>query len=182
MKRPLTVRLLREQGGAVAIEFAVMATLLMLILAAVVDIGSAGIISLRLNSEATAAADYVLLQPSPQDDEAATALATVLAELLRSGGTTDVEVDVNNAAVAHWAGGSVSAAAGGDTSACYCPETTRGALNWGSPVACNAPCGTGDTAGQFVGIRLGARYVPLFSGFGFLDNNTVEVRTMIRLP
>jgi len=172
-----------NQDGNIAIEFALLAPVLLLIVAAVVDIGSAGILSQRLNVKANAAADYILLQAAPEDKDAATTLATSLVGLLQTGGNAIAEVDINNAVAARWADESLTTSTGGgDLTRCYCPSSSQGTVAWGPPVDCDTICTAGETAGQFVNISLGTPYIPLFPAFGFWDNDTVEVSAMIRLP
>ncbi|WP_296762320.1 TadE family protein [Sediminimonas sp.] len=171
-----------DQGGSIAVEFALVAPVLLFIFAGVIDIGSAAYARLSLDARLTAAAEYALFQPAPANQEAADALAENLVGLLRDGASDTAEVIVNNAASAQWDGATVTTASRpGDAGMCYCPTLAQGGLAWGAPVECGTTCATGESAGKFVEISATARLVTLFRGYAFIDGETVESRTVLRV-
>lgn len=179
---PSTRSLRRDQGGSIAVEFALVAPVLLLILAGVVDIGSAAYARLSLDTRLTAAAEYALFQPAPADREGAEGLAETLAALLSGEASETAEVDVNNAAQARWTGTQVTTTSGpGEADMCYCPTPAPEGVTWGTPQECGATCATGESAGQFVQISTTARLVTLFRGYDLMDSETVESRTVLRL-
>ncbi|MEI4233533.1 TadE/TadG family type IV pilus assembly protein [Roseovarius sp. D22-M7] len=179
---PALGALLRDARGSIAVEFALVAPVLMVVLAGVIDIGSAAHARLSLQARVTAATEYALLQPAPPDQPAAADMAQRLVGLLQGGGTTGAEAVVNNAASAAWSEGAVTPSAGpGAATACYCPALSGGAVDWGSPVVCDTPCAAGGTAGPFVRIAAQARHVSLFPAYGFVAGDTLQASAVLRL-
>lgn len=171
-----------DQRGSVAVEFALVAPVLLFLLAGVVDIGSATYARLSLDARVTAAAEYAMLQPAPGDQDAAETLATRLAGLMQGEASDTAEVIVNNAASASWTGSAVTTSAlPGDAAACYCPTRAQGQIAWGATVECAAPCAEGGTAGQFVQISATAAHVTIFPGYAFIAGDTVATRTVLRV-
>ena len=176
------MRMRRDERGSVAVEFAMLAPLLLLILAGVIDMGSAASVRLSLDARVTAAADYALLQPAPGDSQAAMVLAAQLVSLLQGNSSETAEVVVNNAARAQWTGTSAPVTAlSGDAAMCYCPTLVGGQLDWGPGMACGAPCASGESAGQFVQVSATAQHSSLFPIHAFIDGDTVHARTVLRL-
>lgn len=179
---PLFGKLRRDARGSIAVEFALVAPVLMIVLAGVIDIGSAAYARLSLDARITTAADYGVMQPAPADQDAANAMADRLVGLLSDGAAETVEVNVNNAARATWANGSLSTSAGpGAPAACYCPTVSGGSMSWGAATGCTASCPSGDTAGPFVRISAESRHVSIFPEYGFVDGDTVSARAILRL-
>ncbi|WP_438363003.1 TadE/TadG family type IV pilus assembly protein [Nioella halotolerans] len=172
----------RDDSGSVAVEFALVAPVLVLILAGVVDIGSATYARLSLDARVTAAAEYAMLQPAPGDQDSADDLAARLAGLLQGEATDTGEVVVNNAAGASWTGTGVTASPrSGEATMCYCPTLEQGDIVWGPPAECATPCTDGGTAGQFVQLSATTRHVTIFPGYAFIDGDSVSTRTVLRL-
>ncbi len=173
----------REETGSIAVEFALVTPILLLILAATVDIGSAAFVRLAQEGRVTAAADYALLQSAPSDNETATSLARKLAGLLRGTSEQTAEVEVNNSVRATWNGSTITVAnMPGDAVSCYCPTLSGSDVAWGPPLSCGAPCSGGDTAGRFVRISANARHVVIFPGYAFMEADAVVSRSVVRLP
>lgn len=172
----------QDESGSIAVEFALVAPLLIFILAGVMDIGSATYVKLSLDSRLTSAAEYALLQPAPGDQEAAGDLAEKLSALLQGGAIDTAEVVVNNGARATWDGTSATTAfLAGDAASCYCPSLDQDGVGWGQAMACGTECTSGDTAGQFVQISASARHVAVFPGYDFIEDGIVSARTVLRL-
>ncbi|MEI4260269.1 TadE/TadG family type IV pilus assembly protein [Roseovarius sp. D0-M9] len=177
-----TRRLVRGESGSVAVEFALIAPILLFILAGIIDIGSATFGKLELDARLTAAAEYALLQPAPGDNEAAEQMAERLVTLMQSGAMDTAEVVVNNGARANLDGTSTTVTPlSGDAAACYCAVPSQEGIVWGAATSCGTPCGAGDTAGQFVQISATARHVAIFPGYAFIQDDTVSARAVLRL-
>lgn len=172
----------RDQGGSVAVEFALVAPILLFVLAGVIDIGSAVYARLSLDARVTAAADYALLQSGPEDQQGAENLATSLVGMLQGDVSGTAEVIVNNAARGEWTGSVVTTSSlPGDAGMCYCPSLSDGDMAWGAAVGCGTTCATGDIAGQFLQISASARHVTIFPGYAFIDGDTVNARAVVRM-
>jgi Flp pilus assembly protein TadG len=175
-------KLRRNESGSIAVEFALIAPVLMFMLAGVIDIGSATYVKLSLDARVTATAEYALLQPAPGDQEAAENLAGRLVGLMQGDASDTAEVIVNNAASATWTGSTVTTAARpGDAAMCYCPTLQGGDVAWGQQVDCGTLCTSGDSAGQFVQISATTRHFAIFPGYAFIDGGRVETRSVLRL-
>lgn len=180
---PRMIRSMRhDERGSIAVEFALVAPVLLVILAAVIDIGSAAYGKLSLDARVTAAAEYALGQSGPSDQAAANALAETLVALLQGGTSQNAEVVVNNATLARWTGSAISVdPLSGDATSCYCPTRDAGEISWGPAVGCATTCTTGESAGQFVRLSADARHVSLFPGYAFIEGETVKASTVLRL-
>ena len=176
--RPLKL----DQGGSVAVEFALVAPILLFALAGVIDIGSAVYARLSLDAQVTAAADYALLQPGPEDQQNAENLATSLVQMLQGDASGTAEVIVNNVARAERTGSAVTTSSlPGDAGMCYCPSLSDGNMAWGASVGCGTSCATGDIAGQFLHISASTRHVTIFPGYAFIDGGMVNARAVVRM-
>lgn len=173
----------RNERGSIAVEFALVAPILVFVLAGVVDIGSATYARLSLDARVTAAAEYALFQTAPSTQDSADDLAQKLLGLLQGGTSDTAQVIVNNATSASWTGSAVTTSAlPGDAGACYCPTIVTGDVTWGPVAECGTPCPDGGSAGQFVQISATTRHVTIFPGYAFIDGDTVATRTVLRLP
>lgn len=175
-------KIAQDENGSIAVEFALVAPLLIFILAGVMDIGGATYVKLSLDSRLTSAAEYALLQPAPGDQEAAAVLAEKLSVLLQGGAIDTATVVVNNGASATWDGTAATVAfLPGDAASCYCPTLAQDGVGWGQSMACGTGCTSGDTAGQFVQISATARHIAVFPGYDFIEDGIVSARTVLRL-
>lgn len=153
---------LRRLGneGVVAIEFAIFATIFLIILAGTVDVGILMYTASQLDAAVSAGAQYA------EDNAALVAsnpsgLSGSIATLVESlNGTNSAPVNVNN---------------GNDSTGCYCPTgTPTKNWSWGSTQTCGAACTGGGIAGQFVTIIAKQNVSPLFPTFGFVQNGTLS--------
>lgn len=173
----------RDQGGSVAVEFALVAPVLMFVLAGVIDIGSATHAKLSLDARVTTAAEYAVFQTVPSEQDSANDLAGKLAGFLQGEASGTADVIINNAARAQWTGTALTTSSlPGDVTACYCPSLVQGDLAWGPAAECGTLCADGDTAGQFVQISATTQHVTFFPGYAFIDGDTVEARSVVRMP
>ncbi|MFO7757061.1 MAG: TadE/TadG family type IV pilus assembly protein [Roseovarius sp.] len=181
MNRHVTRRirkLLGDTRGSIAVEFALVAPVLMIMLAGVIDVGSAAYARLSLQSRVTTAGEFALMADLDAD-----ALAESAMGLLRGRASETAEVVVNNAAKAKWDGSEVTTQSlSGDAMACYCPTRSDGQIEWGSSVGCETSCDTsGDSAGRFVQISATADHVSIFPGYAFIDGDMVRASAVLRL-
>lgn len=172
----------RDQHGSVAVEFALVAPVLVFVLAGVVDIGSATYSKLSQDAQVTTVAEYALLLTAPGDQAAAETMAEALIGLLQGSASGTAEVVVNNAASAVWTGSAVTTSPlPGNAGACYCPTLSQGGVTWGSSAACGTTCATGGSAGQFIQITSTARHISIFPSYAFIDGDEIAARTMLKL-
>ena len=154
----------RQNDGVVAIEFAVLATLFLVILAGAVDIGMLLYTASQLDAAVDAGAQYTennaaLVSSNPTG--LATSISTIVDGILGTGATTSV--DVNNG-----------------TTSLYCPTgSPSNNWSWGSAQSSGTACSGGGIAGQFVKITTSRSVSPLFPTFGFVQNGTLSRSAVI---
>jgi len=166
-------------GGASAIEFALLAPILVLALAATLDFGLVVHIRLSLNQAVSASANYAMVNGADVPTNAL-ALADSLGAIVPSG--NDVTIVVNNGPTLRRVAGVVTRSGSQPAaSACYCPRFDSNALAWGSQTTCGDACAAGGTAGQYVVVTAAETYSSMFSGYGVVENGAISVRSIIRV-
>jgi Flp pilus assembly protein TadG len=151
---PALRHLARDDAGVAAIEFAVYATVFLMITAATVDIGLLLFTQSELDAAVSAGAQYAANS---------TAMVASNPSGLNAGWATST-VNVNNS---------------NDTTGCYCPTGSPGSWSWGSTATCGSACGGGGEAGQFVTITASRSVSPIFSAFGFVQNGTISRSALV---
>ncbi len=127
----------KQDAGTAAVEFALLASLFLIIVAGTADFGYWIYGASELTAAVSAGSQYAenngaMVATNPGG--LATAISTV----------------VNNANGTGWATSTVNVNNGSSTN-CYCPTGTPGNWTWGSAVTCGSAC-AGGVAGQFVTI------------------------------
>jgi len=176
------IRKLRgDTRGSIAVEFALVAPVLMIVLAGVIDIGSAAYAKLSLQSRVTTAGEYALMRPVPESQDEFEDLAEKVMGLLQGGALETANVVVNNAVSVEWDGSSSTEPSGtADAEAYYCIGSD-GEIAWDLEVERNTSCPSGGVAGQYVQIYATAGHVSIFPGYAFSDGDTVSARAILRL-
>lgn len=156
----LALRLARHRAGSAAVEFAIVFPLMLLILAATVDLGFAYYQKSRVGSAISAAAYYAVRNGSTLSAANADLLRVTLESIVRStlGMSTNITVSIliNNSTNAI------------DASSYFCvagypPVYTSTGL---TPASCSANV----TSGKFVTIRVTEQLQPLILSPGLLTN------------
>lgn len=182
--RALIRRLWRRQDGLSAVEFALTAPIILLVLTAGVDIGTLVQEKMRIEDAAQSAMTYAMGQGQPLDSAKAKELARNLERVLvsRLGGDVAVTVDVNHGAVRKYAGsvGQDSGNAALATS-CYCPTMTAAGVKWNEAMACGKPCTGGGGSGKFVFLKISEPHTPIFGGYGLTENGNLHLQTIGRV-
>lgn len=183
-KMRIWTRFGRQEDGVSALEFALVAPLVLLILAAVVDFGALIHTRTRLEIATAAANSYALAAGQDLKPETVAQLAenTAKAVLGQMGEDVRIEVALNKTFLTRYSGAALSQS--GATSAvnlCYCPEPSENGIAWGEPMACKAACPDGGAAGKFIAIAASLPYRPLFFDYGLVDADTVRIQTMAAL-
>jgi Flp pilus assembly protein TadG len=166
LKRALRVLTAQANDGVAAIEFAIYATVFLMIVAATVDIGLLLFTQSELDAAVVAGAQY-----------AASGAALVASS--PSTLSSNISSFVNDANGAGWATSTVNVNNDNDSTGCYCPTGTPGSWTWGSAVACGSSCPSGGVAGQFVTITASRSISPIFPGLGFVQNGTISRSALV---
>lgn len=180
--RNLAARLQRDRNGAAALEFAILAPILLLIMAGTTDLGLGVLTRIRMDegvaSAANSALNYGSSLSSSTVDAAASSIATILQ---RTRGFTGYEatytISFNGSRTYDFVGGKGTASgssAGVDE--CRCPMQANGIVTWGSKVDCSTSCPNKSLAGRYVLIDMKYAYTPLFPKFGLIGNEGIHVQ------
>jgi Flp pilus assembly protein TadG len=171
-RRPTLLCGLANRDGAAAVEFALLAPLLALILAGAVDFGGVVFQRFNLDNSVSSASNFALNGKASVNGTSGATLASTLGTILTSAGTTSGSVVVNNGPTVTISNGAASTPSNSTSAdSCYCPARSGSTITWGSAATCGSTCGTGGKAGKFVVISASRSYTPLFSNYGFIDAN-----------
>jgi Flp pilus assembly pilin Flp len=176
-------RLLKDEAGAVLVEFTIMAPLLLLLMAGMADLGGMLYVRFKLNEAVSAAAAYAFVHSSEVNASTADAFATGLANLidtnLPSAWATST-VNINQVSAASVSGGTASlTSGGGDIDSCYCPTPASHAADFGATVNCGDACANGGQAARFIWLETSHHYDPIFAGYGIVADGNVKVTALI---
>lgn len=158
-----------ENAGVAAIEFAIFATVFVIILAGTVDIGTLIYTASQLDAAVTAGAQYA-------ENNAATVSSNP------SGLSSDISTVVNTANGSGWATSAVNvnnSCSATPCNSCYCPTGSPPSWSWGSAKTCGSSCTGGGVAGQFVTITASRSVSPLFPAFGFVQNGSISRSALV---
>lgn len=167
-------------AGASALEFALIAPVVVLILTGMIDYGLAVYTRFGMNERLSASANYAMVNASSVGSSGGATLATQLVAIIPS--QFDVTVVVNNGPQAQRIGG-VSTPSGTASNAdlCYCPTLSGSTLVWGSATTCASLCASGDRAGKFVTIACSRSYTPLLMGYGLVRSGVVSDSAVVQV-
>ena len=180
--RPVTVFVSR-QGGASAVEFALLAPIYILVFVGITELSLAMYTMFNLNGSVSAAANYGILNASNVGSASGPALAQTLAMIVANGHAANwanVTITVNDGPIATVSGGVITT---GGVSAyadsCYCPTPSGSTISWGSAMACGSTCGGGVIAGKFVSIVATSQYTSLFGSSGIVPSQTLTTSAVV---
>ncbi len=172
--------------GVAALEFGLVAPVLMITVAGIVDIGNALVAKYILDASVTASAGFAMVSYDKVNATDAAALATKLGNIAanaRKNAWADSVATVNNGPVSTvTAGAAVASGTAANADNCYCPTGSAATtVTWGSPVTCGNACAGGGTAGKFVLISASHTYTPIFSGYSFLPSGKMTVAALVQV-
>ncbi len=171
-------RSIADRRGASAVEFALLAPIFLLLLAAAVDFGGVLYIKFGLENAVSAAANYALQNASSVNATSGSSLATSLAAIVqseRAANWANGSIVVNNGPTAAISGGKVtSSGTAANANSCYCPTGSGASVTWGATASCGSTCAAGGLAGKFVTIVATRTYTPMFSSYGIVKNGTIS--------
>lgn len=171
---------LANRDGAAAVEFAILAPVLLLVLAGAIDFGGVVFVKFRLDNAVSSASVFAINSRANVDEDNSPALASQMVAILASGGATGGTVIINNGLTASIPSGATSGTAA-NANLCYCPTRPSSTVVWGGAVACGSACAGGGRAGRFVTIEASQTYTPLFSNYGFFDENQqISIRAVVQ--
>lgn len=173
-------RFRRDQTGVAAVEFAMIAPILLLIMVGMMDFGLVLYVRFGLNENISAAANYAILNATNVSAANGATLASNLTSVIPT--TVNVAVTVNNGPTSTRTNGSTTTggtAANADS--CYCPTVSGSTITWGAAQTCKTACTGGGLAGKFVSFNASVAHSPLFGNYGFVQNGTVSTFTVVQV-
>ena len=172
-----------EDAGSPAVEFALIAPVFLLIVAATFDVGSIIHSKFRLDARVSSAASYSQNHGSLIVDSTAANFASTLATLVSNGtNIVDATVVLNNAMSAAFTDGTMTTSdSSGIMAQCYCPARVNDLIMWGTQKTCQANCKDGTVAGRFIEIRSDTPHVTMFAGLGLTENGIISANALVRI-
>lgn len=179
-KAPLS----KDRSGASAIEFAILAPLLIVMMAVSIDLGAMIYTRFKLEAAVSDGAAYAIANADRVNASDASNLATQVTALILNQSTTSgltANVTVNNAGVASYKDNKIAlSGTASNADSCYCPTGDASSLTWGNAVTCLSSCPNGDTAGKYVEISVKEAYSPIFYGYGLLGDGHISAQAVVR--
>ncbi len=176
---------LSDERGSAAVEFAIIAPILGLMLAGVADFGGVVFVKFRMESAVSAGANYAIVNASKVTATNASDLASKISAVVANSGSSSTgtnTVVVNNGPSATTDAGAVTTSGtASNADSCFCPTVVSSTLTWGSAAACGSTCGSGGTAGKFITITANRNYSPLFSSYGIVKSGSVSVKVTVQV-
>ncbi|MGP4727593.1 TadE/TadG family type IV pilus assembly protein [Agrobacterium deltaense] len=173
-----------DRGGNAAIEFALIAPILAIILAGSTDLGLLIFSRFQLEATISDSTSYAMVHAdqvgAENGDDLAAKIATIVASEDTSGDTT-ASIVVNNGAQANYGGMKIKlGGAASHANACYCPTGTASSLIWGQQRSCGTFCSDGAPAGKYIAITAKQTYAPLFSSYGIVKDGFIYASAIVR--
>lgn len=132
-----TLEKLKSESGLAAVEFAILAPVIILILLAIVEIGSVIFSRIATNSAIAAATNAIILSDPSNLSIAPT--AQLSQQIRQSPFVSTATVNINQAFIAETSDSTLTSG-NSDMTLCYCPIFQNGSFTWGSSVTCGANC------------------------------------------
>jgi len=175
--------ILRDIKATAAIEFALVAPILALILVASVDLGMVIFSRFQLEAAVSSSASYAIAHSDQVDSTNGDELAKNIALMIAGNyqGDATAVIQINNGSQASYNGtkikiGGVPAKA----NACYCPTGAASTIDWGSQQTCGASCPDGGRAGRYVSVTARQAYTPFFTGFDVAKDGFIAAGAIVQ--
>ena len=167
----------RTRTAVAAVEFAIMAPVLVIMFIGIIDCAQAFLVEMKLSSAVAAGAEYVVNNTSSVTSTGGARLATNTAAIvgnINGTGWASGTIVVNNGPTSTFASGqATSSGTASNADSCYCLSGSPGSWSWGSAVACGSACTT-SLAGKFVTITASRTLTPFFSHYYILPASITQ--------
>lgn len=170
--------------GTAAVELALIAPLMLILLAGIIDFARAYDQEIELSAAVAAASEYALINAANINSSSAVALAATLSGIVaNSNGAAwaGATVTVNDGATSTVAGGATtSSGTAANANSCWCPTGNSATWGWGAAATCGSACAGGTLAGKFVTITGTRSFTAIFGNYGLISNRTLNQSTMVQ--
>lgn len=159
-------RFCRNQLGASAVEFALLTPIILLILAAVMDLGLWINARTKLESALSSASTHVMASGQQANTDALGELTQTAVGILvqQVGEKATISATIDDAVrVSYAAGGYSTSGTESDLGRCFCPALQSEGFDWGPAQACGTPCPSSDAfSGRYMSLSVSAPYTSIF--------------------
>ena len=171
---------LRADGGASAVEFALLVPIMLLLLGQMLDFGFNLVMRFSVTQAVSASSNYAVINGTSVSSTGGATLAQSLATLVPT--AIDVTVTINNGPTATRTSGTPSTSGtASNANVCYCPSISGGVVSWGSSVTCGSTCATGGGfAGKYVLITAKQMYTPIFGILGISKAGWISATSLVQ--
>ncbi len=182
---PRAGSLLQRREGTAAVELALIAPMLLVLLVGIIDFGRVYRDEIALSAVVASAAQYALVNSSSINAAGASGLAATLSGIVANSngaGWAAATVTVNDGATNSLTANGTTTASGTAANAnnCWCPTGGSASWGWGSVATCGSTCAGGTLAGKFVTIAGTRSFAPIFSRYGLIGNRTLHQSTIVQ--
>ncbi|QAB00912.1 pilus assembly protein TadE (plasmid) [Agrobacterium tumefaciens] len=177
------LRILQDTKGNAGIEFALVASIFVLVLLASTDLGMLIFSRFRLEEAVSASASYAIAHADQVDGANGDELAKNLALMFASNyqGDATALIQINNGSQASYNGTKIKiGGVASHANACYCPKGSASSVEWGSQQTCGASCPDGGRAGRYVSVSAREAYTPLFSALDIVKADSITASTIVQ--
>jgi Flp pilus assembly protein TadG len=181
----LVARWSGDVRASAAVEFAILAPVLGIILAGAVDLGGVVFTKFRIENAVSAGANYALVNATKISSANGSDLATKISAVIASSGSeasdTNTVIVNHGPSATHADGNTTNGGTAANADSCYCPTASAGVVTWGSAISCGTACTGGGFAGKFISITATRDYTPFFSNYGIIgDDGAITVNVMVQ--
>jgi Flp pilus assembly protein TadG len=166
------------------VELALVAPMMLILLAGIIDFARVYDQELELSTAVAAAAEYALINAANINSASAATLAATLSGIVaNSNGAAwaGATVTVNDGATSAVANGTTtSSGTATNANSCWCPTGNSTTWAWGAAVTCGSACAGGTLAGKFVSISGTRSFTAIFGNYGLIGNTTLHQSTMVQ--
>lgn len=174
-------RFLRAEGGASAVEFALLVPIMLVLLGVMLDFGFNLITRFSVTQAVSATANYALVNGSNVSASGGATLAQNLATLLPP--EIDTTITVNSGpSRTRVSGAATDSGTAAYADRCYCPALSGGVVSWGNSVTCGSTCASGGGfAGKYVSITARRMYTPMFEVLGIARAGWISAEALVQV-
>ncbi|MGA3400716.1 MAG: TadE/TadG family type IV pilus assembly protein [Acetobacteraceae bacterium] len=177
--------LLAGRNATAAVELALVAPLMLILLAGIIDFARVYDEEIELSSGVAAAAEYALINAALINSSNATSLAAALSGIVANGNGAawaNATVTVNDGATSAITNGTTSSSGtAANANSCWCPTGSSAAWTWGTAATCGSACAGGTLAGKFVTITGTRSFTAVFGNYGLISNTTLHQSTIVQV-